>query len=119
MDEQAWAKLKQLLRAAKARTQEVLDQAIVELPPLLTADDAKAWFRLPFDALQHHEKCSNPSETLLHIRDRLRQAIRLQRLQESPSVTLRPHPWVEQHQYAAIFQRADQPPYPQSRHRQL
>jgi len=50
--EKAWAKLKQLLRAAKARTKEALDQAIAELLPLLTADDAKAWFRLPFNALQ-------------------------------------------------------------------
>jgi len=50
--EKAWAKLKQLLRAAKARTQEALDQAIAELLPLLTAEDAKAWFRLPFNALQ-------------------------------------------------------------------
>ena len=45
-------KLKQLLRAAKARTKEALDQAIAELLPLLTAEDAKAWFRLPFHALQ-------------------------------------------------------------------
>ena len=50
--EKAWAKLKQLLRAAKARTKEALDQAIAELLPLLTAEDAKAWFRLPFHALQ-------------------------------------------------------------------
>jgi transposase len=50
--EKAWAKLKQLLRAAKARTKEALDQAIAELLPLLTAEDARAWFRLPFSALQ-------------------------------------------------------------------
>jgi len=50
--EKAWAKLKQLLRSAKARTQETLDQAITELLPLLTAEDAMAWFRLPFTALQ-------------------------------------------------------------------
>jgi len=50
--EKVWAKLKQLLRAAKARTKEALDQAITELLPMLTADDAKAWFRLPFNALQ-------------------------------------------------------------------
>jgi len=50
--EKAWAKLKQLLRAAKARTKEALDQAIAHLLPLLTAEDAKAWFRLPFNALQ-------------------------------------------------------------------
>ena len=50
--EKAWAKLKQLLPAAKARTKEALDQAIAQLLPLLTAEDAKAWFRLPFSALQ-------------------------------------------------------------------
>ena len=50
--EKAWAKLKQLLRAAKARTKEALDQAIAQLLPQLTAEDAKAWFRLPFHALQ-------------------------------------------------------------------
>jgi transposase len=50
--EKAWAKLKQLLRSAKARTQEALDQAITELLPRLTAEDATAWFRLPFIALQ-------------------------------------------------------------------
>ncbi|MDR3714367.1 MAG: IS630 family transposase [Puia sp.] len=48
--EKAWAK--QLLRAAKARTKEALDQTIAELLPLLTADDAKAWFWLPFHTLQ-------------------------------------------------------------------
>ena len=46
--EKAWAKLKQRLRAAKARTKEAIDRATAELLPLLTADDAKAWFRLPF-----------------------------------------------------------------------
>lgn len=50
--EKAWAKLKQLLRAAKARTKEALDQAIAQLLPQLTAEDAKARFRLPFHALQ-------------------------------------------------------------------
>jgi transposase len=49
--EKAWAKLKQLLRAAKARTKQALDQAISQLLPLLTEQDAKAWFRLPFHAL--------------------------------------------------------------------
>jgi transposase len=40
--ENAWGKLKQLLRAAKARTKGARDQAIVELHPLLTAEDARA-----------------------------------------------------------------------------
>jgi transposase len=50
--EKAWAKLKQLLRSAKARTKEALDQALTELLPLIAAEDAMAWFRLPFSALQ-------------------------------------------------------------------
>jgi len=44
--EKAWAKLKQLLRSAKARTQEALDQAITEALGLITQQDAEAWFRL-------------------------------------------------------------------------
>jgi len=43
--EKAWAKLKQLLRAAKARTKEALDQAISEALQLVSADNAQAWFR--------------------------------------------------------------------------
>ena len=50
--EKACAKLKLLLRTAKARTKDTLDQPIAQLLPLLTAEDAKAWFRLPFNALQ-------------------------------------------------------------------
>ena len=43
--EKAWAKLKQLLRATKARTKEALDQAITEALKLISADNAQAWFR--------------------------------------------------------------------------
>ena len=43
--EKAWAKLKQLLRTAKARTAEALDQAIAELLPQITPENAQAWFR--------------------------------------------------------------------------
>lgn len=50
--EKAWAKLKQMLRSAQARTKEELDQAIAELLPSITAENATAWFRLPFSALQ-------------------------------------------------------------------
>ena len=48
--EKAWAKLQQL-RTAKARTQEAPERAIAQLLPLFTAEDAQAWFRLPFNAL--------------------------------------------------------------------
>jgi transposase len=50
--EKAWAKLKQLLRAAKARTKESLDEAITELLPQITPDNAEAWFRLRLGTLQ-------------------------------------------------------------------
>jgi transposase len=44
--EKAWAKLKQLLRATKARSSEALDQAITNSLPSITANNATAWFRL-------------------------------------------------------------------------
>lgn len=44
--EKAWAKLKQLLRSAKARTKEALDQAISELLPQITPQNTAAWFQL-------------------------------------------------------------------------
>ncbi len=50
--EKAWAKLKQLLRSAKARSQEALDQAIAELLPGVAEQDAQAWFRLRFGTSQ-------------------------------------------------------------------
>lgn len=43
--EQAWAKIKQLLRAAKARLVEALEQAAAEAIAAITADNATAWFR--------------------------------------------------------------------------
>ena len=43
--EKAWAKLKQLLRSTKARTAEALEQAIAELLPQITPENAQAWFR--------------------------------------------------------------------------
>jgi transposase len=43
--ELAWAKLKQLLRAAKARTAEALEQAVAQALPAITPDHAQAWFR--------------------------------------------------------------------------
>ena len=43
--EKAWSKLKQLLRSAKARTAEALNQAIAELLPQITPQNAQAWFR--------------------------------------------------------------------------
>ena len=43
--EKAWSKLKQLLRDAKARTAEALQQAIAEALKAITADNAAAWFR--------------------------------------------------------------------------
>ena len=44
--EKAWAKLKELLRAAQARTRQALEQAISDALKRITPDNAKAWFRL-------------------------------------------------------------------------
>jgi len=44
--ENAWFKIKQILRAIKARSTETLDQAISEALQRITADNAQAWFRL-------------------------------------------------------------------------
>ena len=43
--EKAWSKLKQLLRTAKARTFEALNQAITEALKAITPENAVAWFR--------------------------------------------------------------------------
>jgi transposase len=49
--EKAWSKLKTLLRSAKARSKEALDQAISELLPQITSDNAIAWFQHCLDTL--------------------------------------------------------------------
>jgi transposase len=49
--EKAWAKLKHLLRTAKARTAEALENAIAQLLPEIRPQDAQAWFRTPFHTL--------------------------------------------------------------------
>lgn len=43
--ELAWAKLKRLLRDAKARTREALDEAIARAIDLITSEDARGWIR--------------------------------------------------------------------------
>ena len=43
--EQAWSKIKQLLRWAKARTMETLEPAIAEALAAITPENASAWFR--------------------------------------------------------------------------
>ncbi len=50
--EKAWAKFKQLLRSAKARSNDALDQAVSDALNRITPDDAKAWFRLPLKEVQ-------------------------------------------------------------------
>jgi transposase len=42
--EQAWSKIKQILRSAKARTLKALESAIAEALTDITADNAAAWF---------------------------------------------------------------------------
>jgi transposase len=44
--EKAWSKIKQILRAAKARSEQLLDQATAQALQLITPEDAKGWFRL-------------------------------------------------------------------------
>ncbi len=43
--EQAWSKVKQLLRGAKARLLESLESAVAEAIAAITPDNALAWFR--------------------------------------------------------------------------
>jgi len=43
--EKAWAKLKERLPAAKARTREALEHAIADALKRITPDNARAWFR--------------------------------------------------------------------------
>lgn len=43
--EMAWAKLKRLLRDAKARTRDALDLAIAQAIDLITSEDARGWIR--------------------------------------------------------------------------
>ncbi len=50
--EKAWAKIKQQLREAKARTKDALDQAITNALPHITPANAQAWFRLALYGLQ-------------------------------------------------------------------
>lgn len=43
--EQAWSKIKELLRAIKARTLPLLDDAVTAALAVITPDNAVAWFR--------------------------------------------------------------------------
>jgi len=43
--EQAWSKIKEFLRALKARTLPLLDQAVTAALAAITPDNAVAWFR--------------------------------------------------------------------------
>jgi transposase len=50
--EKAWAKLKQLLRSAKARTKEALEEAVADALKLISPENAEAWFRLAVGGLR-------------------------------------------------------------------
>ena len=52
--EQAWSKLKTLLRSAAARTKEALEEALTAVIDQITAADAKGWFT-------HAGYASNPN----------------------------------------------------------
>ena len=43
--ERCWSKIKTVLRAAKARTREALEQAIKQAIAMVSASDARAWFK--------------------------------------------------------------------------
>jgi transposase len=43
--ERGWSKLKRVLRTAKARTREALDEAIAQALATITAADARGWFQ--------------------------------------------------------------------------
>jgi len=43
--ERCWSKLKSILRTAKARTRDVLDDAIAPALATITASDARGWFQ--------------------------------------------------------------------------
>ena len=43
--EKMWSKIKEFLRAAKARTQDALDKAIAAALKTITQQDAQGWFR--------------------------------------------------------------------------
>ena len=49
--EKAWSKLKQILRQAKARTVDALDQTITIALPDISPANAQAWFRLCFKGI--------------------------------------------------------------------
>jgi transposase len=50
--EKAWSKLKQLLRCAKERTSQALEEAITDAIRLITPENAKAWFNHCFNGLR-------------------------------------------------------------------
>jgi len=50
--ERGWSKLKSILRTAKARTREALDEAIAQALATITASDARGWFQHCGYALQ-------------------------------------------------------------------
>jgi transposase len=49
--EKAWAKLKQLVRSAKARNSQALHQAVADALTRITPDNAEAWFRFSIHGL--------------------------------------------------------------------
>lgn len=50
--EKAWSKIKQLLRSAKARSVEILDQAVADSLNMITPEDARGWFGLCIESLR-------------------------------------------------------------------
>jgi len=63
--EKAWAKLKQLLRSAQARSKDALEIAIADALKLITPHNAEAWFRACLDGLQYILKCSSAAASVM------------------------------------------------------
>jgi transposase len=61
--EKVWSKLKHILRKAKARTVNALDQTIAIALPEISPANAQAWFRLCFNGIWPNEKCSRSLTT--------------------------------------------------------
>src|SRR5690348_1755680 len=94
-----------------------------ESAPLITFAARRRLSSIPWDSAEtdpasHLGFCISASmgvralgslEKPFHVRDRRRHPIWRQALEERLPVPLFPDPRIEQHQHAAIFQRADQP----------
>jgi len=64
--DKGWSKIKQILRAAKARSEELLDQATAQALQLITPEDDKGWFRIFASGLSYFATCSKRASMRSH-----------------------------------------------------